>query len=331
MSPEIKRRLKIFQQSKPAMLALFFLIALGFLSTFSEWVTNSKPVFGVINGKFVVPAYVDYNKADLGSEGAGLPDYRELKPNFKWALWPVFNWDPIENDIELEPFMFPPTKSHIMGSDVAGRDVFARLLYGARISFVFALGCWFFTYLIGTSLGLAQGFYGGKIDLVGQRIVEIFSSIPVLYLLLLLISLISPNLFFLVVIASVFGWVSISQYMRGEALKNRSLVYTEAARALGATQSRLIFRHILPNSLIPLVTFSPFAIVGFISYLSSLDFLGFGVPAPTPSWGELFDQARSNFQTAWWLATFPTLFVFFTVVALNFIGEALRSAFDPRA
>ena len=248
----------------------------------------------------------------------------------KFAYWPPLVWGPLENDVELEKFPSEPSKSHIFGVDVAGRDVFARLLYGTRISFFFALAVWLITFVVGTLVGLLQGFAGGNVDMLGQRLVEIFASTPQFYLLLLLITILSPNLPILILLSSFFGWVSISQYMRGEALRNRNLTFVEAARAMGAKPLRLLTVHILPNSLVPLITFSPFAIVGAIFGLSALDFLGFGVPAPTPSWGELLDQARSNFQEAWWLAAFPSLFVFLTVVWFNFVGEAIRDAFDPR-
>jgi microcin C transport system permease protein len=330
MSPETKRRLANFLRSKRALVSLIFfgIMAVGGIT--AEWITNSRPVVAQINGRIIWPAYADYNWADVGRSGAGTIDYREVRAEFDWAVWPLLNWDPYENDLELESLLSPPSASHILGTDVSGRDVFARLLYGTRISFGFGISVWLLTYFLGTFIGLAQGFLGGKVDLLGQRFVEMFSSIPVFYLLLLVITFIQPNISMLVVISAIFGWVGISLYMRAEALKNRNLVYCEAARSLGASESRIIVRHILPNSLIPLITFSPFAIVGAITSLSALDLLGFGVPAPTPSWGELLEQARQNFRTAWWLAAFPSLFLFTAVVSLNLLGEALRSAFDPR-
>ncbi len=331
MSPEFKRRAAIFLSSRRAQGALVFFFSLLFVAVFAEWISNSKPVIGKINGRIVVPAYVDYNWEDMGDEGAGVVDYREIREEFEWAIWPLIEWDPYENDYELEEFMSPPSASHWLGTDVSGRDVLARLIYGTRVSFIFAFAVWVLTYIVGTAIGLTQGFFGGFVDLLGQRAVEMFSAIPVFYLLLLMISFLQPNIFYLIVISAVFGWVGISMYMRGEALKNRNLVYCEAARSLGASHARVIFRHILPNSLIPLITFSPFTIVGGIISLSALDLLGFGVPPPTPSWGELLEQARQNFRVAWWLAAFPTLFLFVSVVSLNLIGEALRNAFDPRA
>jgi microcin C transport system permease protein len=330
MSPEHKRRLKIFLSYKRAIfsgLTLFFLFT---FSLQSEWISNSKPAVAIMGGRVFFPAYRDYNWQDFGKEGAGTVDYRELKEQFSWAYWPPLKWDPFESDDTLDQFMSEPTATHWMGTDTAGRDVLARLLYGARISLFFALAVWFVTYVVGTILGMTQGFFGGKVDLLGQRVVEIFSSIPEFYLLLLLITILAPNVFVLVIISSLFGWVGISQYMRAETLKNRGLVYAEAARSLGASPARVLRKHILPNSLIPIITFSPFAIVGGVTALAALDLLGFGVPAPTPSWGELLDQARANYQVAWWLAFFPSLFLFVTVVCFNLVGEALRSAFDPK-
>jgi len=331
MSPETRRRTAVFFSYKRAAFSLAIIILLFFGSLLAEAITGSKPVVAVREGKLMFPAYRDYNLEDVGQVGAGTIDYREIKDEFSFAYWPPLKWDPYETDDTLEQYISGPSNAHPMGTDTGGRDVFARLLYGTRISFFFAIAVWLVTYTVGTTLGMLQGFLGGWTDLMGQRVVEIFSSIPEFYLLLLLITMLTPNVFVLVVLSSIFGWVSISQYMRAEALRNRSLVYSEAARSLGASNGRILFRHILPNSLIPLVTFSPFAIVGGVSGLAALDLLGFGVPPPTPSWGELLEQARANYQVAWWLAAFPSLFLFLTVVSFNLVGEALRAAFDPRA
>lgn len=330
LSPEFKNRLRYVWSLKRAKAAAYFLVLLFAGSLLSEWVTNSKPIVAVIHGKTIFPAYVDYNRATVGLVGAGTIDYREIREEMSFSIWPLFNWDPFENDYSLDVIMSGPSRTHLMGTDTSGRDIFARLLYGTRITFFFAFAVWIGSYLIGTVLGLVQGFFGGKVDILGQRVVEVFASTPQFYLLLLLITILTPSPLLLVPIATVFNWVAISQYMRAEALRNRNLPYTEAARAMGAGRMRVLFKHILPNSLVPLVTFSPFAIVGGVYELSSLDLLGFGVPAPTPSWGELLDQARSNFQIAWWLAVFPSLFLFATVVSLNMFGEALRTAFDAK-
>lgn len=330
LSPELKKRLRYVWQLKRARFSACFLGLLIFASLSAEWITNSKPIVAFIHGKVIFPAYVDYNRETVNLEGAGTIDYREIRPEMSFSIWPILKWDPLENDSELEVVMSGPTKSHLMGTDSSGRDVFARLLYGTRITFFFAFAVWIGSYLIGTTLGMLQGFFGGTVDILGQRVVEVFASIPEFYLLLLLITILTPTPTLLVPIAIFFSWVSISQYMRAEALRNRNLPYTEAAHAMGAGRMRILFKHILPNSLVPLITFSPFAIVGGIYELSSLDLLGFGVPAPTPSWGELLDQARSNFQIAWWLAVFPSLFLFGSVVSLNMLGESMRTAFDPK-
>lgn len=331
MSPLTKRRIALVLARKPALASLIFLAFLGLASLLSEWITNSRPLIASLNGRLIVPAYLEYNRPDMGLVGAGTVDYRELRPQMAWSIWPVLPWDPYENDMELDNLISAPSATHLMGTDVAGRDVFARLLYGARVSFFFAIAVWIASDFLGVVIGMVQGYAGGKIDLIGQRVVEIFSSIPVFFLLLLLITMMTPSVVMLVPMSVAFGWVGLSQYMRAEALRNKALTFCEAARSLGATPLRILFVHVFPNSLVPLVAFAPFTIVGGIMMLAGLDLLGFGVPAPTPSWGELLDQARKNFQVAWWLAVFPSLFLFSSIVTLNMIGEALRAAFDPRA
>ena len=331
MSPDLKRRVTIFKKNRRAVVALWFMIFLLLAGLGSELISNSAPIVGQVQGKVVFPAYVQYDRSLLGLQGAGVIDYRELKSEFDWAIWPLLGWDPYEIDSEQMEYLSAPNGSHLMGTDSAGRDVFERLLYGSRISLLFGIGYWIITYIVGTSLGLLMGFVGGRVDLYGQRLMEIFGSIPSLMLLLFIGSVMTPGPLLLCVFVCIFGWMSIAQFMRAEALRNRSLTFTEAAISLGARRPRLLFTHILPNSLVPIITFSPVAVIGGIYTLASLDFLGFGVQPPTPSWGELMDQARVNYQVAWWLAVFPSIFLFLTILALNFIGEAVRKAFDPRA
>lgn len=325
-----ERQWKSFKSKKlvRGMIALLSLILLSSLC--AEWITNSKPVIASYKGNIIIPAYVDYNWIDFNSTNGGEVDYRTLKEDFSWSFWPLLNWSPYEVDEQQELLMSPPSKSHLMGTDSGGRDVFARLIYGTRISFFFAFMVWITTYLLGTFLGVVQGYWGGKFDILMQRFIEMWGSIPEFYILLLLVTILNPSIFLLVPLASLFGWIGIAQYMRAEALKNRRLTFVEAAKSAGNSDLNIMLRHILPNSLTPLITFSPFAIIGGLIGLASLDMLGFGVPAPTPSWGELLDQAQNNFQVAWWLAFFPSLFLFLSVVSLNIIGEGLRSAFDPR-
>lgn len=321
----------MFRSSRSAMASLIVVVGLLLAGLGAELISNSAPVIAHINGKTIFPAYVNYERDVLGLDGAGTIDYRELRPQFSWSVWPVLKWDPVEIDSEQMEYLSPPSSSHLMGTDAAGRDVFARLLYGTRISLLFGIGYWLVTYVIGIVLGLMQGFFGGWFDLIGQRLLEIFSAIPVMMLLLFIVSVASPNPVLLCLFLCIFGWMGICQYMRTEALRNRNLTFTEAATSLGASKSRLLFSHILPNSLVPIITFSPYAVIGGIESLATLDFLGFGVPPPTPSWGELLDQARTNYQVAWWLAVFPSVYLFITILCLNFVGEAVRKAFDPRS
>ena len=331
MSPDFHRRLTIFKKNRRAVAALWTMAFMLFAGLGAELISNSAPIIANINGQTIFPAYVEYDRESLGLEGAGIVDYRELNPQFSWSVWPPLEWDPFEIDSEQMEYLAPPSAAHIMGTDVAGRDVFARLLFGTRISLLFGVGFWILTYIVGTTVGLFMGFVGGSVDLYGQRLMEIFGSIPSLMLLLFIASVMTPGPVLLCLFVCLFGWMGIAQFMRAEALRNRSLTFTEAAVSLGAGRPRLLFTHVLPNSLVPIITFSPAAVIGGIYTLASLDFLGFGVPPPTPSWGELMDQARVNYQVAWWLAVFPSLFLFVTIVCLNFIGESVRKAFDPRA
>jgi microcin C transport system permease protein len=331
MSPDFQRRLQHIRGSKRAMVSIGLLLLMLVSSLCAELITNSRPIIAKFNDRLIVPAYVQYSREQLGQEGAGIVDYRELKPQYQWSLWPLLSWDPFEIDSEQSEYLSPPSASHLMGTDSAGRDVFARLLYGTRISFLFGIAYWIVTYLMGTVIGLFTGFVGGRVDLYGQRLIEIFQSTPHFPLLLFIVSVMTPSPAILALFLCLFGWTGIAQYMRLEALRNRNLTFTEAAVSMGAGRTRLLFKHILPNSLIPIITFSPMAVIGGIYSLASLDLLGFGVPPPTPSWGELLDQARANYQVAWWLAVFPSVFLFLTILCLNFLGEAIRKAFDPRA
>ncbi len=206
----------------------------------------------------------------------------------------------------------------------------ARLLYGFRYSIGYALTVWLFCSLIGICFGATMGFFAGWIDIFGQRMIEVWESVPTLMLLIILASMLSPNIWILAGFTVFFGWTEISLYTRSEFLRLRKRDFVDAARALGAGRSRIIFRHILPNSLTPWITITPFMIAGSITGLATLDYLGFGLAPPTPSWGELLGQAQTHFQRAWWLAVFPSLALFTTLTALNLIGSAVRDAFDPR-
>jgi len=226
-------------------------------------------------------------------------------------------------------FPFRPVKGHPLGIDASGRDVAARMLYALRTSLLFGMLLVAATMALGTLAGAVQGHYGGKVDLLGQRFVEIWESLPFIYVLILLGSVYGQSFGLLLAIYAVFNWIGISCYMRAEFLRLRKLPFVEAARVIGLPARKIIFRHMLPNALVPLVTFLPFSLVGAIGVMAALDYLGFGLPPPTPSWGELLAQAQ-EFPHAWWLVLYPSLALFAVMLAGVFTGEALRAAFDPK-
>jgi microcin C transport system permease protein len=257
-------------------------------------------------------------------------NYRKLKLEKEdIVIWPIIKWDPYESNKKVDSYPSAPSWDNLMGTDDRGRDVFTRLVYGLRYSIIYSLAVWLITFFIGVVLGGAQGYFGGRLDLYGQRATEVLSTVPQLLLLIIIISVFQPSMLLLIFITSLFGWIPISYYIRGEFLRNRKREYVEAARSLGAGHFRIFFKHILPNSLGPIITFSPFVIAGNITALASLDYLGFGLTPPTPSWGEFLAQAQANFTIGWWLALFPSLALFGTLTGFSLIGEGVRDAMDP--
>jgi microcin C transport system permease protein len=234
-------------------------------------------------------------------------------------------------DFDKEDIRFPyrPVKGHIMGIDGAGRDVFARILYGLRTSMTFGLLLVFASMVVGIITGALQGYYGGAVDITGQRLIEIWSALPFLYIMILMGSLYGRSFPLLLICYGMFNWIGISYYMRAEFLRLRQQPFVEAAKCMGIASHKIIFRHILPNGLIPVVTFFPFSLVGAIGALAALDYLGFGLPPPTPSWGELIFQAQ-QFRWAWWLILYPSLALFTVMLLGVFVGEGIRNAYDPK-
>ena len=328
---ETLKKWRIFKSHKRAYVSSWFLLFFLFFSLTAEFWSNSVPLYISYQGKSYFPFAKEYSVSEFNINDSMRVDYRNLElSDGDFAIWPIIRWDPYESNREVESYPSKPTTLNLFGTDDRGRDVLTRILYGFRYSFTFAFLVWLFCYVIGTILGGVMGFYGGRVDFLGQRVVELLSTVPVFFLLLILISIFTPSLLMLVVINSLFGWIGISDYVRAEFLRNRKQEYVEAARALGASQVRIFFKHILPNSLGPIITFPPFVLAGNITALASLDYLGFGLVPPTPSWGELLSQAHKNFTTSWWLALYPSLFLFMTLVLLGQIGEGVRDALDPR-
>ncbi len=325
-----KKRWKKFISRKTAWYSTIILIGLVIVTFTAPLVSNSKPLYMNYKGKSYFPVLVDYHPKEYGILDTLVVNYKGFKfSETDTVIWPMFRWDPFESNKSVDHYPSGPTADNILGTDESGRDVFARILYGFKYSIIFAFLVWVFSLVAGIVIGGIQGFLGGKVDLIGQRMVEIFSSTPQFFLLLILISIFTPSLLMLVVISTIFGWIGISQYIRAEFLKNRKREYVEAAKSLGASNSRIIFKHLLPNSLVPVITFAPFVISGNIVSLAMLDYLGFGLPVPTPSWGELLAQAQKHFTVAWWLAVYPSIALFLTLVLMNLIGEGVRDAMDP--
>ncbi len=278
---------------------------------------------------------VVYSPATFGVDSVETStDYRELKERFEKSggsnfVWlPPFPYSPTEQFL-AEGQLRAPDREHWMGTDDRGRDVFVRLAYGFRISMTFALLVTSIAYAFGTLVGSLLGYFSGWVDLVGQRFVEIWGGIPFLYTVIIISAAVGPSFVVLVLILATFGWIGISYYIRGEFYREKAKDYVAAAIATGESNLTIMVRHVLPNALTPIIAFAPFAIVANITTLVALDFLGFGLPAPTPSWGELMKQGRANIRE-WHLVVFPLLAMFTTLQLIVFIGEAVREAFDPK-
>lgn len=325
------KRYRSFKKSKRNVIAtIVFLIFLG-MSLTSEFWANNKPLMMNYKGSTYFPVFKDYHPTLFGYEDILVMNYRLLLfQEGDWAVWPLIKWDPYESNDSVTSYPSEPTLQNLLGTDDRGRDVLSRLIYGFRYSIIFAMLVWFFSFTSGIFIGGVMGYLGGKFDLITQRIVEVLSTVPQFFLLIILVSIFSPSMSLLVIISSVFGWIFISYYVRAEFLKYRKREFVESARAMGSGHLRIILKHILPNALGPVLTFTPFVISGHIVGLASLDFLGFGLPAPTPSWGELLAQAEKYFTTAWWLAIYPAMAMLVILVLLNMIGEGLREAFSPK-
>lgn len=327
------QRLRAFRSRRVSYYSLLLLLGMFTLSLFAEVLANDRPLVLRYRGGYYFPVFRDYRPAVFGQRETFVVDYRALGAaagRGDRAWWPPIRWGPFESDSSLASFPAPPGAGHWLGSDDKGRDLLVRLIYGFRLSMVFALSVWLLSFAIGVTAGAVQGYFGGRIDFFGQRLSEIWAAVPVFFLILTLIAIFTPTLWLLIGIFAAFGWTTIAQYQRAEFLNLRRRDFVEAARALGSSHFRIMVRHILPNALTPLVTFTPFTIAGGITSIAALDYLGFGVPPPTPSWGELLRQALSHFTSAWWIATFTVGSMFFVLLLLVFINEGVREAFDPR-
>jgi microcin C transport system permease protein len=343
-----QRRFRKFRHIKRGYWS-FLIITGAYLISFTlPYLMNSTAFLVRYQGQYYVPAFNFYPASTFGQEAFGETDYRALKRQFEqssngdWVLLPPYPYGPNESllDIPGSP-PHPPSREHPFGTDDRGRDVLVRLAYGLNISLTFALLVMFIGDGIGIAVGAMLGYLSGKIDLIGQRFIEIWSSLPFLYTIIIVSSIVvpvyipgrmqvlQPSFWLLIGILTAFEWMGITYYIRGEFYREKAKDYVGAAIVTGVSEPAIMFRHILPNSLTPVISFAPFTIVANIAALVALDFLGFGLPAPTPSWGELIGQGMENL-TKWWLVFFPLGVLFVTLLLVVFIGEAVREAFDPK-
>ncbi|VWB69840.1 ABC transporter permease [Burkholderia lata] len=311
-------------------------VTLFAISLFADVLSNDRPLVLRYDGHYAFPIVTDYPETRFGGDFPAKTNYLDpairanLDAHGNFAIYPPnrYRYDTIDY-FASRPYPAPPSSSNWLGTDQFGRDVLARLLYGFRLSVLMAFALTASGMLIGVLTGAVQGFYGGRTDLVGQRLIEIWSALPDLYLLIIFASIFTPSLWLLFILLSMFGWLVLSDYVRAEFLRNRGLDYVKAARTMGLTNTQIMWRHVLPNSLTPVITFLPFRMSAAILSLTSLDFLGLGVPPPTPSLGELLKQGKNNLD-AWWISVSAFAALVVTLLLLTFIGDALRNALDTR-
>ena len=325
-----------FRRNRLGLWSLVLFAALVGLSLLAEVVSNDKPLVVRYEGQWYFPLVKSYPEKLFGGDFETETDYLDpfIRQQFSqpgnWAIYPPNPYGAKTiNYFAKSPNPSAPSRDNWLGTDDRGRDLLAQLIYGFRVSVLFALALTAVGVLLGVAAGAVQGFFGGKTDLAFQRFIEIWGSMPELYLLIIFSAILAPSLGLLLVLLSLFGWMGLSDYVRAEFLRNRQLDYVKAARALGVSSGQIIWRHILPNSMTPVVTFLPFRMSAAILALTSLDFLGLGVPPGTPSLGELLSQGKNNID-AWWISisTFGVLVL--TLLLLTFMGDALRDALDPR-
>jgi len=325
-----------FRRNRLGYWSLVVFCALVLVSLAAELVSNDRPLVVRYEGQTYFPMLHDYPETTFGGDFATPADYldpyvrRRITTDGNWALYTINPYGANTlNYYAKAPYPSPPSGQNWLGTDDRGRALLAQLLYGFRVSVLFGLALTAVGVMLGIAAGAVQGFFGGRIDLAFQRFIEIWGSMPELYLLIIFSAIFSPSVALLLILLSLFGWRGLSDYVRAEFLRNRQLDYVKAARALGVPSSQIMWRHILPNSMVPVVTFLPFRMSAAILALTSLDFLGLGVPPGTPSLGELLSQGKNNID-AWWISIFTFAVLVVTLLLLTFMGDALRDALDPR-
>ena len=336
ITPITARRLANFRANRRGFWSLWIFLTLFFLSLGAEFVANDRPLLVWYDGGIYSPVLKDYPETAFGGEFETGADYtdefliEQIKKKNGWILWPLIPFKHDTQVLELPtPAPSPPTGQNWIGTDDQGRDLTARLIYGFRISVLFGLVLTILSSIVGVAAGAVQGYFGGRVDLYFQRFIEMWDSIPLLYLLIILSAVVEPNFWWLLGIMLLFSWMSLVGVVRAEFLRARNFDYVRAARALGASDLTIMARHVLPNAMVATLTFMPFILSGSVVALTSLDFLGFGLPPGSASLGEMLKQGKANLHAPWLgLTAFISLAVMLSL--LVFIGEAVRDAFDPR-
>ncbi len=335
LNPLTRRRLQNFRSNRRGWWSLWIFLVLFFISLFAEFVANDKPLVVAYRGEIYMPIFKAYPETVFGGEFLTEADYRspyvtELINLEGWMIWPLIRYhhQTVAWDLPT-PAPSAPDREHWLGTDDQARDVLARAIYGFRISVLFGFALTFVSAVIGVSAGAAQGYFGGWTDLLAQRFIEVWSGLPTLYLLIILASIVEPNFWWLLGLLLLFSWMGFVGVVRAEFLRGRNFEYVRAAQALGVSNKNIIFRHLLPNAMVATITFLPFTLAGSVTVLTSLDFLGIGLPPGSASLGELLAQGKSNLQAPW-LGLTGFIVIGFMLSLLIFIGEAVRDAFDPR-
>ena len=335
LSPLTRRRLAQFKSNKRGFYSFWIFVSLLFVCLFAEFIANDKPILISYKGALYAPTFQSYPETTFGGDFETETDYRDpyimgIIQQDGWMIWPPirFSYDTIAYDLP-EPAPSRPTATNILGTDNQGRDVAARVIYGFRLSVIFGLILTIVSSIIGITAGAFQGYYGGKVDLIMQRLIEIWSSLPSLYILIIFSAMFVPGFWTLLAILLLFSWVSLVDVVRAEFLRARNFDYVRAANALGVSNNTIMVRHVLPNAMVATMTMMPFILTGSITALTSLDFLGLGLPPGSPSLGELLSQGKNNLQAPW-LGISAFFSLAFMLTLLTFIGEAVRDAFDPR-
>ena len=336
ITPMTQRRLRNFRANRRGFVSLWLFLALFFVTLVAEVIANDKPLLVQYQGDYYFPIFKTYPETVFGGDFETEAEYREadvaelITEKGGWMVWPMIRYSYGTVNLNLKtPAPAPPSAENWLGTDDQARDVVARLIYGFRISVLFGLTLTVFSSIVGVAAGAVQGYFGGWTDLLFQRFIEVWSGLPILFLLIILASVVTPNFWWLLGIMLLFSWMSLVGVVRAEFLRARNFDYVRAARALGVGNITIMRRHVLPNAMVATLTFLPFILTGSITTLTSLDFLGFGLPPGSPSLGELLSQGKANLQAPWLILT--AFFVLAIMLSLLiFVGEAVRDAFDPR-